>query len=169
MERAVRRRRRGCSTREADEEHRAQMPARIVQPLDGRKSATATKGSAIHDSSALPFSANMPCGRFWMKTMMNTSTAIFASTAPCHASSNLLAKPRPSAAYTVPASWPDAAEHHHHEGVDDVALAEVGPDVADLRERAAGEAGDAGAEAERPHVDARGRHADAATPSRGSA
>ncbi len=27
----------------------------------------------------------------------------------------------------------DAAEHHHHEGVDDVALAEIGADVVDLR------------------------------------
>ena len=54
--------------------------------------------------------------------------------------------PRPSAAYTVPASWPDAAQHHHHERVDDVVLAEVGADVADLRERAAGEARDARAQ-----------------------
>src|SRR5687768_4598972 len=50
---------------------------------------------------------------------------------------------------------PDAAEDDDEERVDDVALAEVGPDVVDLRERAAGEAGDAGAEAEGPGVDAR--------------
>ena len=37
----------------------------------------------------------------------------------------------------------DAAEHDDHERVDDVALAEVGTDVADLRQRAAGEPGDA--------------------------
>src|SRR5437660_1456070 len=55
----------------------------------------------------------------------------------------------------------DAAEHHHQERVDDVALAEIRADVAELRERAAGEAGDAGAEAEGPGVDPRGRHADA--------
>ena len=56
---------------------------------------------------------------------------------------------------------PHTAEHDHHERVDDVVLAQIGPDVADLRKRAAGEARDAGAEPERPHVDACGRHADA--------
>ena len=50
---------------------------------------------AGHASSARPFSANRPCGRFWMKMMMNTSTAIFASTAPDHDSSSLLTSPRP--------------------------------------------------------------------------
>ena len=43
----------------------------------------------------------------------------------------------------------DAAEHHDHEAVDDVALAEVGRDVVDLRQRHAGNAGDAGAERRR--------------------
>src|SRR3954471_13832298 len=57
-------------------------------------------------SAARPRGAKSPCGRFWMKTMMKASTAILASTAPDHDSSSLLAKPRPSAAYTVPASWP---------------------------------------------------------------
>src|SRR5258708_186590 len=59
-----------------------------------------------HVSTALPRSANMPCGRFWIKTTMKIRTAILASTAPCQASSSLFAKPRPSAAYTVPATWP---------------------------------------------------------------
>ena len=53
-----------------------------------------------------PLRANRPCGRFWMKMMMNARIAIFASTAPDQASRNLFAIPRPSAAYTVPASWP---------------------------------------------------------------
>ena len=48
----------------------------------------------------------MPWGRFWMKAMMNTSTAILASTAPVQPSRNLFRMPSPSAAYTVPASWP---------------------------------------------------------------
>jgi hypothetical protein len=39
-----------------------------------------------------------------------------------------------------------AAQHHHHEAVDDVALAQVRPHVAHLAERAAGQAGDAGAQ-----------------------
>ncbi len=35
-----------------------------------------------HDSTARPFSANRPRGRFWMNRMMATSTRILASTAP---------------------------------------------------------------------------------------
>src|SRR5260221_2693390 len=64
------------------------------------------RGTHLQTSTARPFRANIPCGRRWMKKMMNTSTAILASTAPCQASSSLLAKPRPRAAYTVPASCP---------------------------------------------------------------
>ena len=37
----------------------------------------------------------------------------------------------------------NTAEHHHQEGVDDVALAEVGADVADLAQGHAAQAGDA--------------------------
>ena len=48
----------------------------------------------------------------------------------------------------------DAAEHHDHEAVDDVALAEIGAHIVDLRQRHAGNAGDAGAEAEGEGVDA---------------
>ena len=96
-----------------------------------------------------PFSANRPCGRFWMKTMMNTSTAIFASTAPDHASSSLLSEAEPERRVHRAGELADAAEHDDHERVDDVALAEVGADVADLRQRAAGESGDARAERRR--------------------
>ena len=55
----------------------------------------------------------------------------------------------------------DAAEHDDHEAVDDVALAEVGADIADLAQRAAGQARDAGAQREGVGVDARRVHADA--------
>src|SRR5207253_1055048 len=41
----------------------------------------------------------------------------------------------------------DAAEHHDHERVDDIRLPEVRPDVADLREGAAGESRDSRAQA----------------------
>src|SRR5690348_9846409 len=51
----------------------------------------------------------------------------------------------------------DAAEHHHHERVDDVRLAEIGADVADLRKRATRETRDARAHAECEHVHARRR------------
>ena len=54
---------------------------------------------------------------------------------------------------------PDAAEHHHHEAVDDVALAEIGADIVDLRQRDAGDAGDARAEPEGEGVDAAGADA----------
>ena len=53
----------------------------------------------------------------------------------------------------------DAAEHHDQEAVDDVALAEIGADVIDLRQRDAGDAGDAGAEPEGQRVDPRGADA----------
>ena len=55
----------------------------------------------------------------------------------------------------------DTAEHDHHERVDDVTLAEIGTDVANLRKRASREAGKTRAKAERPHVDAPGRNAGA--------
>ena len=57
---------------------------------------------------------------------------IFASTAPATPSSSLFSTPSPSAAIDGAGELPDAAEHDDHERVDDVALAEVGPDVADL-------------------------------------
>ena len=44
----------------------------------------------------------------------------------------------------------DAAEHHDHERVDDVALPELRADVAELRERDAAQTRDARAEAEHP-------------------
>src|SRR4030095_2106821 len=56
---------------------------------------------------------------------------------------------------------PDPAHHDHHEGVDDVALPQVRADIADLRERAARQARDAGTEREGIGVDAAGVHAHA--------
>ena len=53
----------------------------------------------------------------------------------------------------------DAAEHHDHEAVDDVALAEIGRDVVDLRQRHAGDAGDAGPEREGHGIDPAGADA----------
>ena len=62
---------------------------------------------------------------------------IFASTAPGQPSSSLLSTPEAERRATTGAGeLADAAEHDDQERVDDVALAEVGPDVADLRERA---------------------------------
>ena len=53
-------------------------------PAPAGESAAATgEGQAVHHAStARPFSANRPRGRFWMKRMMKTSTRILPSTAP---------------------------------------------------------------------------------------
>src|SRR5438067_2150986 len=58
----------------------------------------------------------------------------------------------------------NAAQHDHHERVDDVALSEIRSDVADLRQRAPGETCNSRSEAEREHVDARSRTAERARP-----
>src|SRR5512134_132690 len=49
----------------------------------------------------------------------------------------------------------DAAQHHRHERVDDVALPEVGTDIAYLRQRDTAKTRHAGAQAERERIDAR--------------
>ncbi len=59
-----------------------------------------------HASIALPLSANMPRGRFWMNRMMKTRMAILASTAPAKGSRNLLAMPSVSAPTSVPHKFP---------------------------------------------------------------
>src|SRR5690606_24780273 len=59
-----------------------------------------------HQSITLPFSANRPCGRFWMNRMISARIRILPSTAPICGSRNLFTTPRPKAASTLPASWP---------------------------------------------------------------
>src|SRR4029453_10608032 len=81
-------------------QQRAPRRLHVRTELDGKRRVQ------VQPSAMRPRRAKSPCGRFWMKTMMNTRTAIFASTAPDHASTSLLTIPRPSAAYTVPASCP---------------------------------------------------------------
>ncbi|KAG1244259.1 hypothetical protein G6F65_021910 [Rhizopus arrhizus] len=54
-----------------------------------------------------------------------------------------------------------AAQHHHHEGIDDVAAAQVGAHVAQLRQGHAGQSRDARTQPEGQHVHAPGRHAHA--------
>src|SRR5712691_13533779 len=53
-----------------------------------------------------------------------------------------------------------AAGHDDHERVHDVVLPELGPDIADLRERASGQAGESRAEGERESVHAAGPDAE---------
>ena len=124
-----------------------------ARPRDGQDGA--------HASALRPFIANSPDGFLWMKMTMKTSTAIFASTAPGDAFEQLVEDAEAERGDDGAGELADAAEDDDQERVDDVALAEVGADVADLRERDAAEAGDAGAEREREHVDLRGVDADA--------
>src|SRR5476651_814598 len=55
----------------------------------------------------------------------------------------------------------DTAQHHRHERIDDVALPQIRPDIADLRERATAQSGDACAEGKRIRIHARGFYPDA--------
>src|SRR5215469_3399580 len=91
--------------REGDEQHEGGR--HVERPSARREQADQSRAAgrrhryergAHHASAVRPFKANKPCGRFCMKKMMNTSTAILASTAPDHASRNLLTMPSPSAA-----------------------------------------------------------------------
>src|SRR5690606_8356256 len=59
-----------------------------------------------HASTALPFGANRPRGRSWMKRMIRTRIRIFPSTAPAKGSRNLLAMPSVNAPTSVPHKLP---------------------------------------------------------------
>src|SRR5450755_632918 len=59
-----------------------------------------------HASTARPFSANRPRGRFWMNRMIRTRMAILPSTAPATGSRNLLAMPSVKAPTSVPQRLP---------------------------------------------------------------
>src|SRR6185437_4889499 len=92
--------------RRGGEEHPCRYAEASAQHRRAARERHERDGQSHHASTARPLNANNPWGRFWMNTMMNTSTAILASTAPDHASRNLSTMPRPSAADTVPASCP---------------------------------------------------------------
>ena len=110
----------------------------------------------LHASAIRPFSANSPCGRFWMKMMMNTSTRDLREHRALPRLEELVGDAEAQRRVHRAGELADAAQHDDHERVDDVALPEVGTDVADLRQRAAGEPRDARAQAEREHVDSAG-------------
>jgi hypothetical protein len=57
-----------------------------------------------HASALRPFIAKMPCGRFWMKMMMNTSTGDLGQHRAGPAFEQLVQDAQAQAAYTVPAS-----------------------------------------------------------------
>src|SRR5689334_19357432 len=59
-----------------------------------------------HASTARPFKANNPRGRFWMNRMISTRIAILPSTAPAYGSRNLLAIPSVNAPTSVPHRLP---------------------------------------------------------------
>ena len=112
-------------------------------------------------ASTRPLMAKSPCGRRWMKRMMNTSTTILPATAPARRLEQLVDDAQTERRRHRAGQPPDAAQDDDHERVDDVALSQLGPDVAELRERHAAEASDPRAEAEHQRVDPLGRDADA--------
>ena len=102
-----------------------------------------------HASTARPRCGNSPRGRFWMKRMMKTRIRILPSTAPATGLEELVRDAEREGRRERPPEVPRAAEHHHEERVDDVALPEVRRDVVDLAERHAREPGDPRARARR--------------------
>src|SRR5471032_216668 len=72
---------------------------------------------------------------------------------------NLVGDTQPEFRHHTTGQLTDTAEHHHQERIDDVALAQVRADVADLAQGDTAQACDARAEPERHHVDATGGHA----------
>ena len=134
------------------EQRRAQPPG----PLQGQADA-----GRVHASTARPFSANRPCGRFWMKAMISTRMKILVSTAPMYGSEQLHRHTQAHRRVDRAGELPDAAQHHDHEGIDDVALPQVRTDVADLRKRNAGQPGDSRTQAEGEQVHAAGGNAHA--------
>ena len=131
-----RRRRRARSSRRPSRGCRAAGRARAAAGAGPARGCHRRRQHGAHASALRPFIANRPEGFLWMKMTMKTSTTILASTAPATPSSSLLRTPRPSAGDDRAGELADAAEDDDQERVDDVALAEVGADVADLRERA---------------------------------
>src|ERR1700733_11854809 len=93
--------------------HRAAGRGQQVQRREqrgGTKDATQRDGGqpvGAHYASAIrPLSGNKPRGRRWMNTIKNTSTKIFASTAPKNGSTNLSTTPRINAPSKVPHRFP---------------------------------------------------------------
>ena len=114
--------------RERQHRHQRSRPP----PAGRRRRGRCGRGAAAHASTARPLSANMPRGRFWMNRMMKTSSTILPSTAPISRLEDLVGDAEHQRAERRAPEIADAAEHHDHEAVDDVALAEVGRDVVDL-------------------------------------
>ena len=107
-----------------------------------RASADAVEMPA-HASTARPLSANMPRGRFWMNRMIMTRSGDLALNGADHRLEDLVGDADHQRPERGSPKVADAAEHHDHEAVDDVALAEVRRDVVDLGKRDAGNSGDA--------------------------
>ena len=101
----------------------------------------------------------MPRGRFWMNRMMKHQDGDLAEHRAGKRLEEFVGDAERERADQRAPQIADAAEHHDHERVDDVALPEIGRDVVDLRQCHAGDAGDAGAEPEGERVDARGADA----------
>ena len=164
VRRQVQRRRLGHREVEDRRQHGDGRDQREAGPCrrDRGSVPTASWPSSYALSAARPVCGNRPRGRRWMKRISATSTRILPSTAPAYGSSSLFDDAERHAADERAPEVADAAEDHHHERVDDVGLPEVGPDVGELAERDARDAGDPGAQAEGHRVDPVAADADGA-------
>ena len=151
---------RGCSTRQQRPARAAtQRRRRAVQPAPYSAAAltSASERSAHAHASTAPALQREQALRPLLDEDDDEAPAprSWRAPRPTSGSRNLLTHAQAQRGVHGAGELADAAQHDDHERVDDVALAEVGADVADLRQRAAGEAGDAGAQAEGQRVDAR--------------
>jgi hypothetical protein len=68
-----------------------------------------------HASALRPFIAKMPCGRFWMKMMMNTSTGDLGQHRAGPAFEQLVQDAQAQRRVHRAGQLAHAAQHHHHE------------------------------------------------------
>src|SRR5262249_33861033 len=94
--------------RDREIEHRNENSDRRQRDQKGECAAIERAREQVrhHASTARPFRANNPRGRFWMNKMIRTSIAILPSTAPAEGSRNLLAMPSVNAPTSVPHRLP---------------------------------------------------------------
>src|SRR3984893_3324002 len=94
--------------RHEEVEYRRENPDRRQRSKEGERAAVerARDEACDHASTARPFKANMPRGRFWMKRMISTRIAILPRTAPATGSRNLLAMPSTNEPTSVPHKLP---------------------------------------------------------------
>ena len=110
---------------------RCRLPARAFARADARHAEARQR---THASALRPLSAKIPCGRFWMKIDDQHQHHDLGQHRTRESFEQLVQHAQPERGIDGAGQLADAAEHHHHERVDDVALAQVGADIADLRQ-----------------------------------